>query len=567
MQNLNSRKVINYLIGAYCVYALLYIWKTSFVIDGERFFVLFDDAMVSMRYAKNFAAGHGLVWNLGEMIEGFTNPLWTFLMAFLHNFGLPASKISLVIQLIGILCGILTLRLVSSIVSVLEQRDTVDSKDTDSLSLMQITAVTLTGFYLPLNTWILQGMEVAILTPLICYCMLLGIRFLHQSPRKNLTRSIVWALCLLGLSIFIRMDMVVPFLSFAGFLALVTFYENKGNAGLHNNRAGWQIILLTAVLVFGLVGLQTAFRYWYYGDILPNTFYLKATGIPMVLRLSTGVFITAKFITNMGLVIALIPLALVIIKRRKEYLFLLVLVIGQLFYSIYVGGDAWDWWGGSNRYISIAMPLFFVLVSLAIVRVFIILAKHIQAQSPNFATTAISSSRYYNLGYIAIVLSLLFSVNMIYGIKTISELLLQSPAISVPINVENVKMAHSLAKITTPRARIAVVLAGVIPYFLDRTYIDILGKNDSYIAHLPVRQVYGPGRYTDYHPGHRKWDYSYSIGKLKPDVVAQLWIHTEEAEPYLKEYKKVTLNGQTMYLRTDSHEIDWQSVDSLQALK
>jgi hypothetical protein len=37
--------------------------------------------MISMRYAANLAAGAGLVWNPGERVEGYTNFLWTLLMA------------------------------------------------------------------------------------------------------------------------------------------------------------------------------------------------------------------------------------------------------------------------------------------------------------------------------------------------------------------------------------------------------------------------------------------------------------------------------------------------------
>ena len=36
-------------------YAWQYIEATSFVVDGTRFYVLFDDAMISMRYARNLA--------------------------------------------------------------------------------------------------------------------------------------------------------------------------------------------------------------------------------------------------------------------------------------------------------------------------------------------------------------------------------------------------------------------------------------------------------------------------------------------------------------------------------
>lgn len=40
-----------------------------------------DDATISLRYAANLAAGHGLVFNHGERVQGFTNPLWTLLLA------------------------------------------------------------------------------------------------------------------------------------------------------------------------------------------------------------------------------------------------------------------------------------------------------------------------------------------------------------------------------------------------------------------------------------------------------------------------------------------------------
>ena len=47
-----------------------------------------------------------------------------------------------------------------------------------------------------------------------------------------------------------------------------------------------------------------------------------------------------------------------------------LLVGGQITYSVYVGGDAWEHRGGSNRYISLAMPLFFTLFTLALEQLF-----------------------------------------------------------------------------------------------------------------------------------------------------------------------------------------------------
>src|SRR5690349_496948 len=56
----------------YCAWAILK-WRSSAV--------LFDDAFISFRYAKNIAAGHGFVFNPGERVEGATNFLWVLIAA------------------------------------------------------------------------------------------------------------------------------------------------------------------------------------------------------------------------------------------------------------------------------------------------------------------------------------------------------------------------------------------------------------------------------------------------------------------------------------------------------
>jgi arabinofuranosyltransferase len=40
-----------------------------------------DDAFISFRYARNLIDGHGLVYNIGEPVEGYTNLSWTLLIA------------------------------------------------------------------------------------------------------------------------------------------------------------------------------------------------------------------------------------------------------------------------------------------------------------------------------------------------------------------------------------------------------------------------------------------------------------------------------------------------------
>lgn len=55
---------------------------------------LVDDAYISFRYSYNLAAGEGLVFNEGEYVEGYTNLLWTLLMAIPEALSLPTPAVS-----------------------------------------------------------------------------------------------------------------------------------------------------------------------------------------------------------------------------------------------------------------------------------------------------------------------------------------------------------------------------------------------------------------------------------------------------------------------------------------
>jgi hypothetical protein len=66
-----------------------------------------------------------------------------------------------------------------------------------------------------------------------------------------------------------------------------------------------------------------------------------------------------------------------------------------------------------------------------------------------------------------------------------------------------------------PQTAAAVVVAGNWGYFSHRRGIDLLGKVDKVVAHSPRQPIV-------FKPGHAKWNYAYSIGKLRPEVVADL---------------------------------------------
>src|SRR4029453_8880455 len=75
-----------------------------------------DDAYISWRYADNFARGLGLVWNAGEYVEGYTNFLWTVILAIPHRLGLDVERF---VMTLGITLFTVTLAIFYALVGTL----------------------------------------------------------------------------------------------------------------------------------------------------------------------------------------------------------------------------------------------------------------------------------------------------------------------------------------------------------------------------------------------------------------------------------------------------------------
>jgi hypothetical protein len=112
-------------------------------------------------------------------------------------------------------------------------------------------------------------------------------------------------------------------------------------------------------------------------------------------------------------------------------------------------------------------------------------------------------------------------------------------------DIRRVKTAIHIAEHTSPQAVIAVHAAGQIPYFSERTTIDLLGLNDPVVAKGPGRGVF--------HPGHNKWNYDYSIGELQPDLIAD---NFAPFGGYIRTNDHYRQLESDIYIRTDSSLID-----------
>jgi len=505
-------------------YAFRYIQVTSFVIDDVRYYNLFDDAMVSMRYAWNLAHGNGLVWNAGERVEGFTNPLWVFFMAFWHLLPIPSAQISLPIQISGAVFLALNLVFVYLIVRHL----------TDDL-LAMAAALVMIAFYAPLNIWGLLGMEVSLLTLILTFSTWIVLTC-------DLSRWGRWLYLLLAFSTLIRIDAAVAAVLMIGFVAFT-------------DRPNWKRHLAWGLgLLFLFLAVQTGLRYWYYGELLPNTYYLKMAGLSAILRIRRGIWVLFELAWQMNWVVFLLPLVTFIFRRDKSVFLLALLFAGQVAYSTYVGGDAWEHRGGANRFIATAIPLWFILFGVAVSS--LRKAAETQLQLTGWKVTISHTIALFLLAFSVWNANLLLA-----DYRSIDRWLFKLKPAYIKSHEKYVTTVLILEQITRPGARIAVTAAGTEAYLLpDRYFIDLLGKADKVIAREPIRSEMRGG-IEGMRVGHMKWDYAYSIGKLKPDVIVQLWDEdVEGAQPYLGDYLSVNFDGLPLFLRKDSPLIIWENV-------
>lgn len=171
------------------------------------------------------------------------------------------------------------------------------------------------------------------------------------------------------------------------------------------------------------------------------------------------------------------------------------------------------------------------------------------------------------LSHVVMILLVLFSMGNFNALlsdwKNVERWMLRRRPAFIAGNEQNVIYALDLEKIVAPGARLAVVGAGTTPYFLpDRYVIDLLGKADPVIAHGPIRSALSLADIPTMRPGHMKWNYAYSIGTLKPDVIVSLWDETlKEFEPYSADYVVGGTGNKTWFLlRKDSLYILWDKV-------
>jgi arabinofuranosyltransferase len=544
MDELNQKpaKTILTLISiGFVIWSAAFIYRSSFLaVDGKRYFCLFDDAMISMRYAWNFSHGLGLVWNQGEYVQGYTNLLMTLLMS-LATLIFDKSTAALFVQVLGVGLMLAIAALTLQIADYL-----VPNENRQNWLFIRILTFSCALFYYPLTYWTLMGMETGLLTMLL----LLGILFAFKYTTSHRALDLFFISGALGLAYFTRNDSAIFALLIWAYLAWEIFIANP-SAMLQSRRGFLAALSFYLVLIVG----QLAFQDWYYGEALPNTYTLKLTGMPLFTRLTNGFGFIAPFLSASALLLVLSSLEVVFDFQRRKLL-LISIVFSAIGYQVYIGGDPWNYW----RIMSPTMPLLTSLFIIALHAV-VLAGSSTQAFRAYFLRNPGFPEKYLTQILVVILtITGLLSVNLSF-LPEIS--LLAKPFLSKN-NQNNVNTAIVLSQLTTNEATVGVYWAGAIPYFADRKAIDFLGKSDPYIAQLPP-DLSGAIGWSGMNsiPGHNKYDLYYSIKTLKPTYVQGFeWGTQNLSELTETKYVRVDYAGVSLFLLRDSPMVLWKKINA-----
>jgi len=478
-----------------------FLWETRALVPQS------DDAYISYVYARNLVEGNGLVFNFGEYVEGFTNLLWTLLVAGGLRLGLQAELVG---HILGVCSGVGVL-----VATYWYARTDLPESRAWLAGLAPWLVLSSVSFAL----WSTSGMETPLFVALVTVALAAQIR-----------GRMGWAAVAVALATLTRPDGVI--------LGAVLFGAHLLAHRLRGLRAWAPPLSYAAVLV-----LLTLFRLVYYGALLPNTFYAKVGGIPI----QHGIDYTIDFLIKDGLLI-LLPGVLCVVRDRKMWpgaVFVLVTIA----YVISIGGDAFK----DSRFLLPALPCLAVFCVHGIARAFdddrvfgIVLTMAIPAQigwsifradsMPVLAGVALVS-----LGFVIVAWRRLrwIQVAVLVGLAaltcfdgftdfrpTFHGIKSQEP---MPTRFEALQIIHHYKRITyrlsansamrlraewPPPHLVAAVGVGVLGYVSRLPILDLVGLLDPVVARTKTPPITGEFLL----PGHQRSNADYILHR-RPDFI------------------------------------------------
>ena len=530
----------------FAISALFVLWCLAFLargfftaVDGKIYSIMFDDAMISMRYAWNLANGNGLVWNPGEYVQGYSNLLMTLFMTPVHlvfdkRFAVMAINAS------GIVFMLLIAYATSRIARYLYHDTSPGEGNTAS-----IIAFALALCYYPLAYWSLMGMETGMLAMLLTFAVLYVFKYEHGGNIRHLYLATI----LLSLAVLTRNESVI-FGACIGGYAMVLFRHQERRKHIPH--------LLTAMALYLATGIGLLlFQYSYYGEWLPNTYTLKLSGIPLSHRLVNGFFYVAYFLLSMAIIIAYIVSDM---KRNSNHRKLLIcfIAIAAVLYTMYIGGDAFRHY----RITAPVIPLVMALFAVGMVCRMKLTTPEAVTSDQNAGTLPTGKNKFRSpraRATIGILLAMLVA-----NYEFMQELTLIDESDFSRLSRGDTNRAMILDHVLSNKATVGVLMAGTVPYYTGRIGIDFLGKSDKHVARLsPDLSGIPYSRRRRNLPGHNKYDLEYSIEQLKPVYASNLHYLKDNiaAKGATRDYANITTTqGYKLYLLRESPYVNWQKL-------
>ncbi|MEJ7599203.1 MAG: hypothetical protein WKG01_14950 [Kofleriaceae bacterium] len=285
-----------------------------------------DDALISLHYARNWIEGHGLVFNPGERVEGYTNFLWLAMIAACGRLGLDLPIATLVL---GLAAYVATIVLADHVVRKLSGQRLVAS-----------FASVMTALSYPMMSFATGGLETV-----FCALLVLGMMFAAHEDRLLLSGT---------LGIFATMthpDHALFYAVIAGVVFVPRLVQRRPFVrDLARYAAPFVVIYVPYFLI----------RWRYYGDAMPNTFYAKSGGGTYYSQGLAYLFISALVAGALGV----LPAFVVGARHLRHTLFVRIVLVAvpvYLFYVARIGGDFM-----TGRLIVPVLPLVFVIAELGV---------------------------------------------------------------------------------------------------------------------------------------------------------------------------------------------------------
>jgi hypothetical protein len=419
--------------------------------------VSLDDAFITYRYAQHLAQGHGPVFNLGERVEGYTNPLWVLFSSVAIRGGIDPYAATAALGVASYLACVAMAQLTSLRVAA---RDGEAGGTTDfwkSIGVILVVSVLVASRDVPRLAG--AGLE----TYFVSACLLaMGIAFHWVIPPS---RIVTWcgSVCAVA-AVLTRPDAAL------GIAASAVASIAERPRGLVRTLASRY-----SLATIGTIAL-TIWRVSYYGTLLPNSYYAKAAD---QWHITAGLMYVAGYVANSPYVVVLLALAGAGLVRawhgawRGWQIFLCTFTVLHLLYVVKVGGDFM-----SYRFMFEALPLL------------------VCAAGVGIALIRVSDPRVL-AGVGAVCLALSFSPRYLERSYAMQSLWEMDSFVKV-----GREAGLRLKKVVPSDTIIATSLAGTVPYYSGLTTIDEFGLNDRFIAHEP-----SPERFVRGHVKHSSVDY------------------------------------------------------------